>query len=74
MPVAYLTVEGHTRGYPLSIMTFHEIVNDEINGVPVAATFCPLCNTALAFDRRVGGRTLDFGMSGESAQLRPDHV
>ena len=64
VPVAYLTVEGHTRGYPLSIMTFHEIVNDEINGVPVAATFCPLCNTALAFDRRAGGRILDFGVSG----------
>jgi hypothetical protein len=32
--------------------------------VPVAVTFCPLCNTAIVFDRRVGGKTLDFGVSG----------
>ena len=33
-------------------------------GVPVAVTFCPLCNTAIVFDRRVGERTLDFGTTG----------
>ena len=42
----------------------HEIVNDVLGGIPVAVTYCPLCNTALVFDRRVGGRVLDFGTSG----------
>jgi hypothetical protein len=63
-PVIELTVNGETRGYPLQILTWHEIANDDIGGVPVAVTFCPLCNTAIAFDRRVGPRTLDFGVSG----------
>ena len=64
LPVAVLRIGEVTRGYPLHVLTFHEIVNDEVAGVPVAATFCPLCHTVLAFDRRVEGETLDFGVSG----------
>lgn len=64
-PVIAVTVDGETRGYPLQIMTWHEIANDSIQGVPVAVTFCPLCNTAIVFDRRVDGKTLDFGVSGK---------
>ena len=64
LPIAYLTVGGHTRGYPLSILASHEIVNDVIEGLPVLATYCPLCNTALAFERTVAGRVLDFGVAG----------
>jgi len=64
-PVIELTVDGETRAYPLQILIWHEIVNDELRGVPVAVTFCPLCNTAIAFDRRVEGRTLDFGTTGK---------
>lgn len=64
VPVAYVNVGGIVRGYPLHILTWHEIVNDRFGDVPVAVTFCPLCNTALAFDRRVGEQVLDFGVSG----------
>ena len=42
----------------------HEIVNAVLGDIPVAVTYCPLCNTALVFDRRVAGRVLDFGTSG----------
>jgi hypothetical protein len=63
-PVAVVSVGPVVRGYPLHILTWHEIVNDRFGEVPVAVTFCPLCNTALAFDRRVGDKTLDFGVSG----------
>ena len=63
-PVVALLVEGVARAYPLQILTWHEIVNDDIAGVPVAVTFCPLCYSALAFDRRAAGRTLTFGVSG----------
>lgn len=53
-----------TRAYPLSILLWHEIVNDTIDGKPVAVTFCPLCSAAIVFDRRAAGRTLDFGTTG----------
>lgn len=63
-PVIALTLAGRARAYPLQILVWHEIVNDVVGGVPVAVTFCPLCNTAIAFDRRVGGRTLTLGTTG----------
>ncbi|HEX2030168.1 MAG TPA: DUF3179 domain-containing protein, partial [Actinomycetota bacterium] len=64
-PVASVEFDGDARAYPLQIMTRHEIVNDVIAGRPVAVTYCPLCNSAIAFDRRVGERTLEFGVSGK---------
>lgn len=65
-PVIVLEIDGaRTRAYPLRYLTWHEIVNDTVGGVPVAVTFCPLCNSALTFDRRVGGDTLTFGVSGK---------
>ena len=63
-PVLSLTVAGETRAYPLQVMTWHEIVNDTVGGVPVAVTYCPLCNSGVAFHRQVGERMLDFGTSG----------
>jgi hypothetical protein len=59
-----LTVGGETRGYPVQVMTWHEIVNDTVGGVPVAVAYCPLCNSGLAFERQVGDRLLSFGTSG----------
>ena len=63
-PVIELAVGDSVRAYPIQILIWHEIVNDQFARVPVAVTFCPLCNTALVFDRRVGTRTLDFGTTG----------
>jgi hypothetical protein len=63
-PVIELSVGGAERAYPIQILIWHEIVNDNVGGVPVAVTFCPLCNTAIAFDRRVGDETLTFGTTG----------
>ncbi len=63
-PGALVQVDSEVRFYPLSILTRHEIVNDRFGNRPVAVTFCPLCNTALAFDRRVDGEVLRFGVSG----------
>jgi hypothetical protein len=59
-----LAVGGETRGYPVQVMTWHEIVNDTVGDVPVAVTYCPLCNSGLAFERRLGDRLLSFGTSG----------
>ncbi|MAS35521.1 MAG: hypothetical protein CL610_16030 [Anaerolineaceae bacterium] len=63
-PVIALEVDGIARAYPLAVLTRHEIANDVIGKVPVAVTFCPLCNSAIVFDRRVDGETLRFGVSG----------
>lgn len=63
-PVIALEIDGVARAYPLAILTRHEIANDVINDAPVAVTFCPLCNSAIVFDRRVAGETLRFGVSG----------
>ncbi len=60
-----LELNGVTRTYPQRIMNWHEIVNDAVNGTPIAITFCPLCGSALAFEREVGGVTTEFGVSGK---------
>ncbi|MFV1876670.1 DUF3179 domain-containing protein [Nioella sp.] len=53
------------RAYPIRYLTWHEIVNDVVDDIPIAVTFCPLCNSAITFDRRVGGDVLTFGVSGK---------
>ena len=63
-PVIFLERNGDARAYPLQILTWHEIVNDTVGDVPVVVTFCPLCNSALVFDRRVDGDVYEFGTSG----------
>ena len=64
-PVIGVIINGQARAYPLSVLTWHEIVNDELGGVPISVTYCPLCNSAIVFDRRLDGRVLDFGTTGK---------
>ncbi len=64
-PVIAFELNGDVRAYPLQILIWHEIVNDVVGDVPVAVTFCPLCNTAIVFDRTVDGVIYDFGTSGK---------
>ncbi len=59
-----LTVGEETRAYPLRVLTWHEIANDVVDGVPVAVTYCPLCNSGVAFERTVEGEETTFGVSG----------
>lgn len=63
-PVILAQVGSDARAYPLQILTWHEIVNDTVGGVPLVVTFCPLCNTAIAFERTLDGQVLDFGTTG----------
>ena len=62
--VLVVEVDDDARAYPVQVLTQHEIVNDTVGDVPVAVTYCPLCASGLAFDRRVGDRVLSFGTSG----------
>lgn len=64
VPLVQVNINGDVRGFPLEILTWHEIVNDTIGGVPVAVTFCPLCNTAIAFESQIGDEIYKFGVSG----------
>lgn len=59
-----LARNGEARAYPTNLLSLHEVVNDVVGGEPIAVTWCPLCQTALGFDRRVDGRVLTFGVSG----------
>jgi hypothetical protein len=62
--VLSVTHNGTTRAYPFRILNWHEVVNDQIDNFLFAATYCPLCGTAMVFDRVVNGRELTFGVSG----------
>jgi hypothetical protein len=72
-PVVAIEVNGEARAYPIQILLWHEIVNDDIGGIPVTVTYCPLCNSALAYERTITLSNsdtteteliLDFGTSG----------
>lgn len=63
-PVIAVQINSEARAYPLAMMTRHEIVNDEFDDVAVVVTFCPLCNSALVYNREVNGEILRFGVSG----------
>ncbi len=60
-----LNINGDIRAYPLQILVWHEIVNDEVGGVPVAVTYCPLCFTNQVFKRTIDGEVVEFGTSGK---------
>lgn len=63
-PVIGVYINGEAHAYPIRLLSLHEIVNDVVGGIPVAVTWCPLCYTAIAFDRRLDGQVLTFGVSG----------
>lgn len=76
-PVISIRIGDEARAYPVSILLWHEIVNDEINGVPIAVTFCPLCNSGIVFDRHVRGEATLFGTTGmlrNSDMVMYDHL
>ncbi len=59
-----LTISGDTRFYPFRILNWHEIVNDTVGGKEVAITYCPLCATAIVYDRTISRGISEFGVSG----------
>jgi uncharacterized protein DUF3179 len=64
-PVISVASGDEAKAYPLRIMIWHEIVNDTVGGIPVAVTWCPLCNSSVVFDRRLGWQVLSFGTTGQ---------
>ena len=73
-----LGIQGtqQAKAYPITILNWHEIVNDTLDGTPVVITYCPLCGTGMGFLRTVGPHPLTFGVSGllyQSDVLMYDH-
>jgi len=63
-PVIVVEHAGEVRAYPLQILLWHELVNDQIGALPVLVSYCPLCNSAVVFDRSVNGTAHSFGVAG----------
>ncbi|MBP2029905.1 hypothetical protein J2755_000839 [Methanohalophilus levihalophilus] len=63
--VLALIYNDKKRVYPLQIMVWHEIVNEEINGEPILITYCPLCGSGIAYERTIDGEPVEFGTSGK---------
>lgn len=59
-----IKVGDEIRAYPHPILDWHEIVNDNVNGLPVALTYCPLTGTAIGWKRTINGVETTFGVSG----------
>lgn len=62
--VVGVTVNGESRAYPIKVLNWHECYNDTLGGVPIAVVFCPLCDSVTVVDRRLNGKTHEFGISG----------
>ncbi|MCI0544224.1 MAG: DUF3179 domain-containing protein [Actinobacteria bacterium] len=62
--VVYVEIGDVAHAYPVQILIWHEIVNDTVDGVPIAVTYCPLCNSAVTYRRVVNGEVTTFGTSG----------
>lgn len=63
-PVVRVAVGDDVRAYPIQVLMWHEIVNDTVGNTPLLVSFCPLCNTAIVFERTVAGQVYDFGTTG----------
>jgi hypothetical protein len=63
-PVVFVQVGQEARAYPIQILMWHEIANDTLGGLPLVVSFCPLCNTAIVYERSLEGRMMDFGTTG----------
>ena len=59
-----LSHNGVAKAYPISILNWHEIVNDRLEQEPVVITYCPLCGSGIAYSARVSGMEASFGVSG----------
>lgn len=64
-PVMSVEIGADARAYPLSILVWHEVVNDTVGGVPISVTYCPLCNSGVVFERTVAGSVTSFGTTGK---------
>ncbi len=63
--VLAIIYKGKKRVYPLQVLVWHEIANDFIEGDPILITYCPLCGSGIAYERKINGEEVEFGTSGK---------
>lgn len=63
-PVLGFATTDAAVAWPIEVLVPHHLVNDLVGGVPVLATYCPLCRTGIVFDPRVDRRPLTFEVAG----------
>ena len=59
--VVGIVVAGQARAYPHPILDWHEVVNEDLAGLALTISYCPLTGTAVIFDITQLGH---FGVSG----------
>ncbi len=62
--VVGVTVEGVSRAYPINVLNWHELINDRLGKTDLVITYCSLCDSVTVLDRRLAGKTYEFGISG----------
>lgn len=60
----FVSIEGDARFYPFAILNWHEVVNDTVGGVPISVTYCPLCASAVVYERTTSQGKDTFGVTG----------
>jgi hypothetical protein len=59
-----ITVDNHSRAYPIGVLNYHECINDQLGGLPIAVIYCPLCDSVSVLNRKLGNQVREFGISG----------
>ena len=59
-----VVVEGQPIAYPLAMLLWHSVINDDVNGQPIMVVFCGICGSGAVYQRTVGEDVLRFGTSG----------
>ncbi len=74
-PVIAVLIGGEARAYPVNMLSYHEIVNDRIGVHSFAVTYCPLCNSAIVFNRLLTFNGEDYELTfGTSGMLRKSNL
>lgn len=63
------------RAYPIRLLRWHEVVNDVVDGLPIAVTYHPLTDAVVVLNRLTPRGTVELGVSGllySSTQLLYD--
>ena len=61
--VVGIRVNDQIKAYPLSILNWHEIVNDVIGEIPIAITYATLSGSGIAFERQTAINNILFELS-----------
>jgi len=70
--VIALTGGERPRAYPISVLWYHEVVEDEYAGEALLVTYCSICRSGMVASREVAGETRTFRATG--LLWRPEDV